>query len=583
MKRILSIFLTVCMVLTLLPSGSMSYWCKHEYKADIHPAVCDHMGYTFYKCQLCGHEYYDDYVDAPGHPELVDGFCTQCNGYEAAVFNDGVYEIYNPGQLYWFAQQVNSVNMACNGKLMNDIVINENVLTRDGQLNGDGSNFREWTPIGYGPMEYFGSFDGNGKTISGLYCNITEENAGLFGWIGGGLVTNVGVVDSYVKGKHHVGAIAGKNHGVISNCYNTGVVYGSGSYVGGIVGENGFPDECAVINCYNTGNIYGHRYSIGGIVGYNSGGIVRQCYNTGNVITGKALGETESGEVGGIVGHMVHKEINGTITDCFNTGAIIGNSYVGGIIGHGRNYLDGHNGHSIASYCHNVGVVSAVDGTVGGIIGYVENVTVDNSYYLSDCTSENNGFGTAKTADEFASGELLPLLQADHDKQVWTQKIGTNTYPVFGSEQTNVYASVYGTVTSYLYAEDITLELLKDGVVIYRTVVNGTTADYRFDNVDVDQYILRISKGNHATQEIAACFDMNGRCLDVTIYPAGDVTGDGNVNLKDYQRLLRHVNKTAPLSDYALACGDVTGDGVCNIKDLQRMLHHVNKTNPLFE
>jgi arabinogalactan oligomer/maltooligosaccharide transport system substrate-binding protein len=54
------------------------------------------------------------------------------------------------------------------------------------------------------------------------------------------------------------------------------------------------------------------------------------------------------------------------------------------------------------------------------------------------------------------------------------------------------------------------------------------------------------------------------------------------VNIKDFQRLLRHVNKINPLSGYALACGDVTGDGQVNIKDFQRLLRHVNKTNPLY-
>ena len=31
-----------------------------------------------------------------------------------------------------------------------------------------------------------------------------------------------------------------------------------------------------------------------------------------------------------------------------------------------------------------------------------------------------------------------------------------------------------------------------------------------------------------------------------------------------------------------LACGDITGDGNVNIKDFQRLLRHINKTNPLF-
>ena len=52
----------------------------------------------------------------------------------AVIECKGAYQIRNAGQLYWFAQQVNSGNTAINGKLMADIVINENVLNENGEL-----------------------------------------------------------------------------------------------------------------------------------------------------------------------------------------------------------------------------------------------------------------------------------------------------------------------------------------------------------------------------------------------------------------------------------------------------------------
>ena len=54
-----------------------------------------------------------------------------------------------------------------------------------------------------------------------------------------------------------------------------------------------------------------------------------------------------------------------------------------------------------------------------------------------------------------------------------------------------------------------------------------------------------------------------------------------NVNI-DQQMISKIEKNNRQVTDYELACGDVTGDGVCNIKDFQRLLRHVNKTNPLF-
>ena len=145
--------------------------------------------------------------------------------------------------------------------------------------------------------------------------------------------------------------------------------------------------------------------------------------------------------------------------------------------------------------------------------------------------------------------------------------------------------TVSGTVTSYQNASgNIKLQLCEysSGTVAYETTVKGNTVAYRFADVAAGVYTLRVSKENHITREYMVIVNSGSVVQDVTICLKGDVTGDGAVNIKDFQRLLRHVNKTSPLEGYALACGDVTGDGVCNIKDFQRLLRHVNKTNPLF-
>ena len=62
----------------------------------------------------------------------------------------------------------------------------------------------------------------------------------------------------------------------------------------------------------------------------------------------------------------------------------------------------------------------------------------------------------------------------------------------------------------------------------------------------------------------------------------GDLDGDGKVNMKDWNRVYAHINKTELLTEYALQCGDVNGDGTVNMKDWKRIYDHINKTELLW-
>ena len=141
--------------------------------------------------------------------------------------------------------------------------------------------------------------------------------------------------------------------------------------------------------------------------------------------------------------------------------------------------------------------------------------------------------------------------------------------------------TVSGKLDSYLGDGEVTMQLIRDAEVVRTVVVNGAK-EYSITDVEAGAYTLRVSKEKHAAMEYEITVGGENVSVDAKICPIGDVTGDGVVNIKDFQRLLRHVNKPNPRSGYELACGDVTGDGVCNIKDFQRLLRHVNKTNPLY-
>ena len=389
---------------------------------------------------------------------------------------DNPYLISNAGQLAAFARVVNDGKTDICAKLTEDIVIQEGVLKADGSLNGDGSDFEQWTPIGEygedGERAYTGIFDGNGKTISGLYIDSNADYIGLFGYIGSGAeVKDVGIENSYIncRGGMHTGGICGYSYGgTIENCYNTGTV--SGNYAGGVCGIS----YGTVENCYNTGTVSGTDASfinyVGGICGRNmNDGTIENCYNTGTV-SGRYAGGvcginyttvtncyntgTVSGEyAGGVCGNNMNP---GKIDRCYNTGTVSGTMFAGGVCGYnsgtvencyntgavsgtttgGSNYAGGVCGYNMNTgtieNCYNTGAVSSTGAAssnyAGGVCGWNLGSPVKNCYYLeglenTDDTSEE------KTAAEFLSGEVAWLLQNSQEEQVWGQKIGTDELP----------------------------------------------------------------------------------------------------------------------------------------------------------
>ena len=128
-------------------------------------------------------------------------------------------------------------------------------------------------------------------------------------------------------------------------------------------------------------------------------------------------------QVGGVCGYNYH----GTVTNCYNTGSVAGNIRVGGVCG--MNYLD------TVTNCYNTGSVEG-NNYVGGVCGYNYGDTVTNCYYLIGTANSGIGSGsgeaTAKTAEQFQSGEVAWLLQGEQEGQVWGQTIGTDEYPVLG-------------------------------------------------------------------------------------------------------------------------------------------------------
>lgn len=141
--------------------------------------------------------------------------------------NDNFYEINTYYDLLAFMLLVYDGHTSINGQLTNDITVNDNLfekITIDKNGNAKTSyKLRSWAPIGLYEEkdQYKGIFDGNNKTISGLYINEKDAQlVGLFGYIAKeGVIKNLGVINSYFNEKNAIGAIVAINEGTIDNCY----------------------------------------------------------------------------------------------------------------------------------------------------------------------------------------------------------------------------------------------------------------------------------------------------------------------------------------------------------------------------
>lgn len=264
---------------------------------------------------------------------------------------------------------------------------------------------------------FAGTFDGNGKTITGINLSTDTGIAGLFGrvdtagviknvvldkvkiqasgsWVGGlagwclGTIENCHVTGEIQNQSKMTGGVAGRATN-LSGCTFSGTVVGLDGCVGGIVGEidgrmsNSFSDaiviatsnsstiescggiagamyleDSSVSNCYFAGTVTTsgpNPLYLGGIVGNCYKGSISQCYNVGTV-----AGSGAQGASGGIVGYLI-----GNLTDSYNSGRVTQSACrsVGGIVGginDNRNIMTGELiAHSVLRNCYTAGTVVA--------------------------------------------------------------------------------------------------------------------------------------------------------------------------------------------------------------------------------
>lgn len=356
----------------------------------------------------------------------VNGFCSVCSGYEPAALNaDGYYEIASAGQLFWFANHVNTMDRTASAVLVADIDL-EN---------------RPWTPIGVmgeDSNSFHGVFDGQYHTITGLNVTATSNGAGFFGEVRTGTVKNFTIYGNVVVNTEvdYVGGVIG------SIC--------------GLNGENDLERNGAIIqNITSFVNVTAKAHGIGmigGFVGYaDHQSLIEKCSWYGTFDAGSC--HVDNG-AGGFIGKTQENTSEVTIRNCAAYGTIKTN-YAGDYNNTATIYMGGFLSFSntgaktTLENCLFAGEFergeNLTDQAFLGAFGTLRSVNaIKNCYYLGDDGLEavhsdsnlkpgsDNVEITSVTKAQLLSGEVAYKL-GEHFGQILEGE-NRQSYPVLGGE-----------------------------------------------------------------------------------------------------------------------------------------------------
>lgn len=334
-------------------------------------------------------------------------------------------------------------------------------MTADVELNEDSETYKSWettppefswTQIGMeyhrssvntdcggdnkdcGDIVFFGSFDGAGNTIKGLFVDDLSGNSqgGLFYVVDGGTVKNVTVKESLVRTKGRAsGLIAVAVNSVVDNCKNFAELRSTSQDNGGIVGH---ATSSVITHCSNSGNLMVSH--VAGVNSWSNGGVVGEVFANSEVSycfnEGLVLGSM--GYNGGVLGYAYASSVH----DVYNIGSVAGDSSVGGIVGA---LLETS---SLAS-SYSIGEVSSIKNVArGGVIGLVSaNSRAEDSYYNSQTVGSSNAPTAAIGKTTGTVSEVSALTTAQMKSGMFAIMLGesykqddalNDGYPVFLEE-----------------------------------------------------------------------------------------------------------------------------------------------------
>ena len=340
---------------------------------------------------------------------------------------------------------------------------------------------KEWEPIGYteggGSIHNFeGMFDGNNKTVSGMYVDVRNEKSegGLFGVIAATSMDDASVKNLTVEGEVHsgwglgefddpaAGLLIGRitrnmthkaEYAVVTNCHVRGTVDSEANMAGGMIGSAAYT---RISDCSSDVTVAGSG-DVGGLVGYSYAGSYENCTASGTVtgdwnvagFAGRLCGGSYDNvepvtvekcmasvdvtaydwRAGGFAGYTEDSRISdcvaqGSVTSHLETDKPKAGGFVGELYG-----LDGLE--VIISDCYAAVEVKTSHLTIpgGGFIGYEDGGTTQGCFYNDESGIEAVGEsvteGTRDMTAETMSGVLKKICEnyyVEHDySEEWTE------------------------------------------------------------------------------------------------------------------------------------------------------------------
>ena len=431
----------------------------------------------------------------------------------------------------------------------------------------------DWTPIGdntttSNATRFRGTFNGNGHTISNLTVNNPDAKCqGLFGYVNGGKIRNLGLENAEISGDICCGALAGYTSSAkIDNCFAESTVSGK-SYIGGLIGRAS--NTSSIKNSYSSSSVSGQGSNVGGLVGHCNSSSVENSYSSSTVsglgadvggLVGQCVSSsvensysfsTVSGlaaNVGGLVGLISSCSVSNsysnanvnsasihvgvfaggsigdtTIDTCYSSGSVSGNSLVGGFIGTagaGDTTAGTTTIANSSSYCTNIFGGQYVGSFIGGYR--------TQSYYPDDFISDHG--------DQFIYNGGLSLTNCESATLDDTDMIGGAFIKQFTDEgYTDPETGDWVSAKSHVYIKDESCDL--------------TPLLAQIEGLDVASNPTDLQVGINGYDSSRISFDTN------FVYNLSSITVGGKVNKNAYTIIDNFINK---LSAKATSLGAVS-------------------------
>ncbi|MBR2504203.1 MAG: hypothetical protein IKB62_08795, partial [Oscillospiraceae bacterium] len=396
----------------------------------------------------------------------------------------------------------------------------------------------DWAPIGTAvPGEknrFYGSFDGQGHTISNLKIADGHYYAGLFGQIAtynySQTFSNVTINNAVVvatdetesgKNKEAAGALIGRANGtVINNCHVTGEINISGDrFVGGLLGHSYAKiSDCSV---EASGTIHADTWQAGGLVGTHGA----TATYTSSVENCSVIGDGEDGlnvtsyyaSVGGAIGAVSVSGVDSTTME----GITVANV---SIAADSEDY-----GSGIAYVAVGYEATNSTIGNVSATLGNEEYVAADADVVgIAVALVGNSGYATLQEAIDAAkvNGDTVTLttdLTIEAGNGGYSKAgIVQDGFDIDGNNHTLSVTNANNTWDCAIYTTGGTIKNLTIDSGFRGVFTAGQNSDIILDNVTIDgpTYTFSTDNGNKMHEVIIKNSTLNGWTSYADVYKA---------------------------------------------------------------